>query len=187
MMYQKGNFRNGYSKELEAEILELPYMGDDLMMTLILPSSRNGLSSVEHKLTYDIMSIMPTTLHNSSIDVYIPKFSLRCEYNLVEILTQMGMKDLFVSEVADLSGITGTRDLHISHVMHQAFIDVNENGSEAAAATAVVVNERSMTRRFRADHPFVFYITDKKTRSIIFLGRYVSPTVPATNAPRVDL
>ena len=188
MMHQKDYFRNGHSLDLDADIIELPYFGSDLIMTILLPSDKNGLPNLEGRLTYEVMSTLSAPLKNSSIDVYIPKFSVRGDYNLVDVLTGLGMRDLFVPGMADLSGITGTRELHVSHVIHQAFIDVDEDGSEAAAATAVIAMERSMiTRSFRADHPFVYYITDKKTQSIIFMGRVVNPPTNSTNEPRADL
>jgi serpin B len=94
-------------------------------------------------------------------------------FNLNDSLKSMGMKDAFSSD-ADFSGMTGMRDLFISAVLHKAFIEINEEGTEAAAATAVIMG-RSLRKVFRADHPFIFMIKDNRTGSILFMGRIVNP------------
>lgn len=110
--------------------------------------------------------------------VTLPKFKMTAEFNLCAALKKLGMKDDFTEGKADFSGMDGSRNLYIYAVVHKAFVDVNEEGTEAAAATAVVIHTRSAPRypRFRADHPFQFLIRDKATGSILFMGRYSAPS-----------
>jgi len=98
--------------------------------------------------------------------------------SLAEVLGQMGMGDLFTSGVADLSGVDGSKELHVSEVLHRAVVEVNEEGTEAAAATAVILQKSAIVgfeNNFRADRPFLFFIQDKATESVLFLGRFVKP------------
>ena len=114
----------------------------------------------------------------SEIHVHLPKFKLEEEYELNEPLSELGMKDVFCGSKADLSGMTGGRDLFLSKVVHKAFMEVNEEGIEAAAPTAVIACGCAMLRKeepFTADHPFLFFIRHNKTKSILFLGRFSSP------------
>jgi serpin B len=113
--------------------------------------------------------------------VFLPKFSMTAEFELSEVLKKMGMPDAF-SLTADFSGMTGTKDLLIDKVVHKAFIDVSEKGTEAAAATAVVIREKSMPVNvvtFRADHPFMFVLRDNATNNILFIGKVANPSVAA--------
>ena len=116
----------------------------------------------------------------------LPKFSLTQDISLGALLSDMGMEDLFVSGVADLSGMNGQRDLVVTEVVHKAFVDVNEEGTEAAGATGVIVGLTSIRDSpvFTADHPFVFFIREKASGSIIFLGRLSMPPgdTPAVGA-----
>jgi serpin B len=109
----------------------------------------------------------------------MPKFKMTSRFSMAEVLRSMGMTDAFSAQAADFSGMTGRRDLFISAVIHQAYVDVNEEGTEAAAATGVVMRLTSAmpdrTPVFRADHPFLFLIRDKTTGSILFLGRVMNP------------
>jgi serpin B len=114
------------------------------------------------------------------VAVFLPKFKLAAQFSLAKKLAEMGMTDAF-SPQADFSGMDGTRDLFISAVVHKAFVDVNEEGTEAAAATGVVMRSMAVMRPrptpvFRADHPFIFLIRDTRSGSIIFLGRMVDPS-----------
>jgi serpin B len=104
------------------------------------------------------------------IEVTIPKFKVEAEYKLIEPLQKLGMKQVFSPE-ADLSGIGGKRDLSVSKVIHKAVVEVNEEGSEAAAATAIVVTNSSIPNDFRADHPFMFFIRDNRNGMNLFVGQ----------------
>jgi serpin B len=115
-------------------------------------------------------------LRERKIEVYLPKFKLTSSFRLEKTLGSMGMPLAF-SAKADFSGMDGKQDLSISAVIHKAFVDVNEEGTEAAAATAVVMTRMAAMRPavFRADHPFLFLIRDNRTGSILFLGRVMNP------------
>ena len=105
-----------------------------------------------------------------------PKFKVEADYNLIPPFKKLGMKDAF-EETSDFSGIDGTRDLSISAILHKAFVEVDEKGTEAAAATAVLKTADSLPkyRKFMADHPFVFLIRDNATGSVLFMGRMTQP------------
>lgn len=158
--------------------IELPYGNGTLSMILFLPSERGGLKSLEEKLTPEKLLEWITLLERSNVtqvSVFIPKFKFTSAFELSEILAEMGMPSAFND--ADFSGMTGSANLAISKVVHQAYIDVHETGTKAAAATAVVMVKSAMRSPavFRADHPFIFLIRDRETQSILFLGRVVNP------------
>ena len=108
---------------------------------------------------------------------YLPKFKMTSEFQMNNVLTSMGIPSAFDARRADFSGMNGKKDLYISAVIHKAFVDVKEEGTEAAAATGIVMRASGMPDRivFRADHPFVFFIRDNRTDSILFMGRVVNP------------
>jgi serpin B len=155
-------------------LLELPYVGNDLAMLILLPDSVEGLASVEAQLDGRHLKMWIAALQREALAVALPRFRITQRLQLAKTLGDMGMSDAFGPQ-ADFSGMDGGTSLSISAVIHKAFIDVNEEGTEAAAATAVVVGLRSMPRSFVVDRPFVFMIRDKKTGSIIFIGRVVNP------------
>jgi len=118
-------------------------------------------------------------MSSKRVTLYLPRFKLDERLSLAEMLSAMGMSDLFSDGAADLSGIDGRKNLHVSTILHRAVVEVNEKGTEAAGATAVVQTPRSMLYRrieFHADHPFIFFVQDKVTKSILFLGRFAQPT-----------
>jgi serpin B len=177
MMYQKGHFRFAAAEGLQ--LLEMPYRGGQLAMTVLLPSDRDGLARLEESLSADKLDGWLGKLQSREVSVFVPKFKLTSEFTLNGTLAALGMTLPF-SANADFSGMDGQRDLYISAVIHKAFVDVNESGTEAAAATGVMM--RALAARptarplvFRADHPFVFLIRDTRTGSILFLGRITDP------------
>lgn len=173
MMSQKADFAFAETDDFEA--LELAYEGDDLSMLILLPSNGNTLGSLEQKLSPDTLSGLP--FRKQELVVNLPKFKLESSFDLGGTLQQMGMKDAF-SGAADFSGMDGTRELFISAVLHKAFVEVNEEGTEAAAATAVVMKLRSVPappRQFTADRPFLFCIRENTTGTILFIGRVMNP------------
>ena len=175
MMYQQGQFK--YAETDKLQILELPYKGDDLSMVLLLPKQVDGLAELEKSLTLENLNDLLGKLRKQKVEVYIPKFKMTSEFSLARLLADMGMPDAF-SRKADFSGMNGTLDLFISAVLHKAFVEVNEEGTEAAAATAVVMKLKgaaSAAPVFRADHPFVFTIKDIHSGSILFIGRIMNP------------
>ncbi len=168
--------RLNYSESGDLQVLELPYEGGDLSMLLLLPKD-NNLDALESSLSAKKLSELRASLHEETIYVYLPRFKFETTYDLGSKLSAMGMPTAFTS-AADFSGMDGTRDLSISEVIHKAFIEVNEEGTEAAAATAVIIRTTSMPqyKTFRADHPFIFVIEEKKTGTILFVGRVADPT-----------
>lgn len=171
-----------YAEADKVQVLELPYDGEDLSMLLILPEE-DDLRNLEKSINTKKLSEWRGVLEKQRVDIYIPKFKFETKYFMAETLKEMGMSDAFVYGAADFSGMDGTRDLYIDNVIHQAFVEVNEEGTEAAAATAVVMMgwggtgeiEKPVIPIFRADHPFIFIIQQKETGNILFMGRVSNP------------
>ncbi|XP_057697793.1 leukocyte elastase inhibitor-like [Corythoichthys intestinalis] len=183
MMYLMKKLPYNYIPELGLQILELPYVDDELSMLILLPEeSTDGtdpLVKLEKELTYaklDEWTDRKNMDIHSEVLVHLPKFKLEEEYELSEPLAKLGMTDVFCAAKADLSGMNGEGGLSLSTVAHKAFVEVNEEGTEAAAATAgMVAFCMLMEEHFTADHPFLFYIRHNKSKSILFLGRFSSP------------
>lgn len=174
MMSIAGEEFNYYETE-ELQILEMLYEGEELSMLILLPKEDN-LKSVEESLSVEKLSELRNMLVEQQVDIYIPKFKFETKYFMVKTLEEMGMPTAFSMD-ADFSGMDGTTDLFIANVIHQAFVDVNEEGTEAAAATGVIMElKAAMPTVFRADHPFIFAIQERGTGNILFLGRVVDPT-----------
>jgi serpin B len=164
-----------YAETEDLQILELPYKGEELSMLVLLPKE-NDIDSLEQNLNINKLSEWKNMLEEQSVDVFLPKFKFETKYMMAPTLSDMGMPTAF-SGSADFSGIANT-GLFISQVIHQAFVDVNEEGTEAAAATAVMMTDSLPPPKplFRADHPFIFIIQQKETGNILFLGRVINPT-----------
>jgi serpin B len=166
-----------YVETDELQVLELPYEGDDLAMFILLPKE-NDLSMIEGLITADALLAWQDMLREQKVNIFIPKFKFTSKYFMVKTLNDMGMPAPFSSS-ADFSGMTGAKDLFISNVIHQAFVEVNEEGTEAAAATGVIMEITSVGPPipvFRADHPFIFIIQEIETGNILFLGRVCNPS-----------
>jgi len=149
-------------------------------MLVLLP--KNDLTSLEPRLTASQLNEYKKQLRSEKIDIYLPKFKFETKYMMggkKGILGRMGMPTAFSPAEADFSGINGRRDFYLSEVVHQAFVEVNEEGTEAAAATGLVVGVTMVVKKivFRADHPFIFIIQDRATGNILFMGRVVDPSV----------
>ncbi|KAF0308008.1 Leukocyte elastase inhibitor C [Amphibalanus amphitrite] len=163
---------------LGCKALELPYEGKRFSMLLLLPDEKDGLAALEEKLAGIPVQSIVKRLGNRKTSISIPKFKLETFYNLEGHLQKLGVTDLFDARSADLSKISGSRDLFVSKVVHKAFIEVNEEGTEAAAATgpiAVLACRGPEPFRFFAHHPFFFAIVDNKLDLVLFSGRYVRP------------
>jgi serine protease inhibitor len=157
--------------------LELPYKGGELSMILLMPKKADGLPALEKALPANLKTWLGK-LSVHEVQLALPKFKFTSEFNLTYNLDQMGMKDAFDRGKADFSGMSSRERLFIKHVLHKAFVDVNEAGTEAAASTAAVVEGLSSLPppgTFIADHPFVFLIREARTGSILFLGRVLDP------------
>lgn len=166
-----------YIQDEDVQVLEMPYKGAKVSMLVLLPRS-GGLAAFENGLTPEKLEGWRAGLRRQRVDAFLPKFTFETKYFMNKVLQKMGMPTAF-SGGADFSGMTGTRDLAIQHVIHQAFVDVNEEGTEAAAATGVSVGRTSVPQVavFRADRPFLFAIQDTERGNLLFLGRVVNPAV----------
>jgi serpin B len=174
MMRQTESF--GYTQGEGYQAVELLYDGDELSMVIILPED-GQFEAFEEGLQAQQVSDITSDLQLAQVTLTMPKFEFDSEFSLKDTLAEMGMPAAF-SEAADFSGMTGTRDLCISAVLHKAFVSVDEAGTEAAAATAVIVGETAIPEQpveVTIDHPFIFLIRDIETGAILFVGRVLNP------------
>jgi serpin B len=176
-MHQRQDFR--YAAASDVQLLELPYVGNEVSMIVALPSKRDGLPALEESLGAETLARWTASLRKREVILSLPKFKLTSQFQLSTELKALGMTTAF-SDAADFSRMATGERLQISEVLHKAFVDVNEQGTEAAAATAVVVGVTSLPLPqepvvFNADHPFLFLLRDNRTGAILFLGRLVDP------------
>ncbi len=174
------SLRYTWSETHKTRALELPYEGDRLAMIVFLPDS-GQFTVFENAMTPEILNNIIGNLTQTNLPpVRLPRFSYESpSINLVDPLKKLDMKDAFDASTADFSGIDGTRGLYIANILHKSFIAVDEAGTEAAAATAIVVSVTSIpthTPSFVADRPFIYIIRDNKTGLIIFMGKVTDPT-----------
>jgi serpin B len=178
MMQRTGDY--SFYEDKELQLLDMPYERRDLSFIALLPRAKNGLAALEKNLTAATVDGWVKACKTYRVDVKFPKFKMTREFDLKKTLEDMGMPLAF-SLGADFSGISTEQRLKIGFVQHKAFIDLNEKGTEAAAATAVGIEFTSapppppFKAVFHADHPFVFMIRDNRTGSILFMGRVVNP------------
>ncbi|XP_026083777.1 leukocyte elastase inhibitor-like [Carassius auratus] len=184
MMRHKSKFPLAFIPELNSQVLELPYVGKNLSMLIILPNEiqdeTTGLQKLEKALTYEKLMewTKPSKMLQEQVQVSIPKFKMEESYDMKSLLISMGMEDVFDLHKVNLSGMSPNNDLVVSKVIHKAFVEVNEEGTEAAGATGVVIETTSMPldpKTFTADHPFLFFIRHNPSNSILFYGRFCSP------------
>ncbi|XP_071409488.1 serpin B6-like isoform X1 [Pithys albifrons albifrons] len=186
MMFQEDTFNMGYIEDLQTKILELPYIGNELSMIILLPDAiqdgSTGLERLERELTYEKLThwIINEMTTSKLVRVSLPRFKLEEYYGLKPFLSSMGMPDAFELGKADFSGISSGNELVLSEVVHKCFVDVKEEGTEAAAATIALITlgccaTPVVVPEFIADHPFLFFIRHNKTCSILFCGRFCSP------------
>jgi serpin B len=177
MMHRTGRYR--YAEDDNAQILEMMYAGNEVSMVVVLPKKAEGLGDVEKMVDAKWLDAMPGRLGSKEVQVAFPKFKMRAEFELSKVLSKMGMPLAFTDK-ADFSGMTSEAKILIDQVIHQAYVDVNEEGTEAAAATAVTMRAMAMLRPgtpvvFRADHPFMFMIRDTRSGAILFMGKVMNP------------
>ncbi|HSW58234.1 MAG TPA: serpin family protein, partial [Dehalococcoidales bacterium] len=159
------------------QAIELPYDGRELSMVILLPRS-GQYTNFESRLDNTRLNSILAQMRNAAVDLSLPKFEIETELNLNDHLKKLGMTDAFEFSKADLSGMNGNKELFISDVVHKAFVAVDEAGTEAAAATGVVVGVTSMPtdiKQFIVDRPFIFLIKDNPTGTVLFLGRILNP------------
>ena len=181
MMVQETEIPYAVLDNIDSTIVELPYKGDRIVMQIVLPNEKSGLLGLEEKIdSVDIADIFKQHQRNTKVRVKMPKFKLSSSADLSDPLQAMGMARMFDAKVADFSDIDGTKTLFVDFVKQEVAIEVNEEGSEAAAATGMGMMMRSMPlppEQFTVDHPFLFYIRDKLTGMLLFQGRIANPTM----------
>ncbi|MFA6011631.1 MAG: serpin family protein [Desulfobacteraceae bacterium] len=180
LMYQKSDFK--IMEENDFQAVSIPYKGNNLSMVILLPKPSADLAALEKQLTPQILNGWLEKLDRErvqKVSLYLPKFKLETGYDLKNPFQKMGMIDAFQENIADFRGMGFLKkgDVWIGQIKHKAFVEVNEEGTEAAAATAVEMVTKSVQYDpiFRADHPFLFIIRDNASGSILFLGRMVDP------------
>ncbi|PVD18459.1 hypothetical protein C0Q70_21008 [Pomacea canaliculata] len=186
MMSQQAKFPYARFEQLSCSAVELPYTrGDgsdryDLSMLILLPDEDDGLAALEASLTAsDLAELRSSMTTRGKVNLQLPRFSMESSLKLKEVLISLGMVNAFSENNADFTGLVEqlSEDLYLSQVYHKAFVEVNEEGSEAAAATGAVVMLRSMPMiiPFVVDHPFLFFIIDRRADIVLFMGRLVNP------------
>uniref|UniRef100_A0A8D0HDK4 Serpin family B member 10 n=1 Tax=Sphenodon punctatus TaxID=8508 RepID=A0A8D0HDK4_SPHPU len=182
MMFQKEKFNWNYIKTVQTHILELPYVSNDLSLFILLPDDisddTTGLEMLERELTSEKLSQWTSSdaMEETEVEVHLPRIKLEGSYDLKTTLNSMGVRDSFSQDRADFTGMSEKNNLVLSHVFHKTFVGVNEDGTEAGAASTGVVTSRSgVSVMFAADHPFLFFIRHNKTNNILFFGRFCSP------------
>ncbi|KAF1472374.1 hypothetical protein FQV18_0001417, partial [Eudyptula minor novaehollandiae] len=178
MMCQNGTFKVAVVAAENMKILELPYASGELSMLVLLPDDVSGLEQLENKISFEKLMewSSPNVMEKRRVKVYLPRMKIEEKYNLTSVLMALGMTDLF-SPSANLSGISSAESLKISEAIHEAYMEVNEEGTEMAGSAGVMgdIKHSSEFEEFRADHPFLFLIKHNPTNSILFFGRYCSP------------
>jgi len=175
MMHQSET--TGYAEGTDYQAVEIPYAGEQLSMVIIMPKE-GQFAAFENSLDAARVSSIIESLKTSVVDLSLPKFEFDASFDLVQELAAMGMPIAFTDQ-ADFSGMTGNRDLCIGDVVHKAFVSVDEAGTEAAAASAVIMELTSMPSEkvtMTVNHPFIFLIRDIPTGTVLFIGRVVNPT-----------
>ena len=179
MMYQEETFGYYYDQSAKCKVLVMNYKGGKVNMMIALPDDICGLAELESKLSEEVLRSWAQKVKGVKVKVTLPKFKFTKTFSLVDCLKTLGITDLFQLRKADLSGIAED-ELVVSEVIHKAFLEVNEQGTEAAAATAVVAcfgcaMSRVEPKEFKADHPFVFFICDRKSGAVLFMGHVLCP------------
>ena len=177
-MNQKGQYN--YYEDSKIQAIEIPYTDNKASMVIFLPNTTTGISALGKSFDFNYYQDIIESLQNTDVRLSLPKFKIDFKIELSNALSQMGMPLAFSPDSADFSGMTGKPNLCISKVIHKAFINVDEKGTEAAAATAVVMTmtmspRPSEAKIFDADHPFLFLIKDNTTGSILFMGKIMKP------------
>ncbi|MEZ6103825.1 MAG: serpin family protein [Pirellulaceae bacterium] len=176
MMFQKNHFP--YGEDEAVQVLEMPYKSGSLSMVVVLPKQNDGLPKLATSITGEQLERWVSVLRTNEVELTLPKFKLQTQFSLKTTLSELGMARAF-SDDAEFTRISKAEPLQISDVIHKAFVEVDEKGTEAAAATGVIVATRAaiITKRivFQADHPFLFFIRHQETGAILFVGHVSDP------------
>ncbi|OBS80032.1 hypothetical protein A6R68_21766 [Neotoma lepida] len=178
MMCQEDTFNLTYVNEVQAQVLVMPYEGMELSLVVLLPDDGVDLSKVENNLTFEKLTAWtkPDVMKSTDVEVFLPKFKLQENYDMESVFQHLGIVDVFQEDKADLSGMSPERDLCVSKFVHKSVVEVNEEGTEAAAASAIIQFYcASVVPTFCADHPFLFFIRHNETNTLLFCGRFSSP------------
>ncbi|XP_037661948.1 serpin B11 [Choloepus didactylus] len=179
MMYQSGTFKLAFIPEPQMQVLELPYVNNRLSMVILLPVGPAHLKQIEKQLNLKTFQkwTSSSNMVEREVEVHIPRFKLEIKYELNTLLKSLGMTDIFNHIKADLSGISPAKRLYLSKVIHKSYVDVNEEGTEAAAAAGESIGLKRLPIRaqFMANHPFLFFIRHIDTNTILFYGKLASP------------
>jgi serpin B len=173
----KTNFMNAeysmkYASDDMFKVISINYKNNEVSLFVFLPNDPDSFSIALNSLDLRRFTLIDKSMREEKINLFLPKFKMTSEFMLEEKLPEMGMVDAFSSE-ADFSGMTGDKSLMISKVIHKAYIDVSEKGTEAAAATVVIMSRNGGSHKpivFKADHPFIFIIKDNTTGQLLFIG-----------------
>jgi len=181
-MTQTASFRYADLGDADLQLLEMPYESDQLSMVVLLPRKIDRLAELEAVIDNAHFNEWLDGATKQTVEVYFPRFTFTDADDLAAVFSDLGMTSAFSTGAADFSGMDGTTELYIGRVLHKSFVDVAEEGTEAAAATAITlgmsampVGERKPPPVFRADHPFLFLIRDNVTGAILFIGRVADP------------
>lgn len=192
MMFMSKKLKIGFNSNYGVQLVELPYKSKELSMIIMLPRSTGEHVNLEREINEDILNSMVNSLTEEKVEIYLPKFKMSFEQKLVPVLRNLGLESAFESGQADFSGMNGKKDLYISEILQKSFIEVNEDGTEAAAATGIAfevsftnflesTNEgtnfqvMSLPPQIRCCHPFLYVIRHNATGSILFIGRVYRP------------
>ena len=169
--------------ELDCEVVQIPYTDRELSMFVILPQEKNGLAELERKITAETLMELTSNMQQTEVRLDLPRFKLEYSFSAKDILHTLGMKGMFRAGIADFSKMDGTKTMTVSDVVHKAFIEVNEEGTEAVAVTCMVETDGGSgaggggpSVYFNADHPFLFCVRENHSGSILFLGRLSHPS-----------
>ncbi|KAL4646571.1 heparin cofactor 2 [Arapaima gigas] len=173
MMQNRGNYQVAADHELQCEILQMPYIGN-ISMLVVVPHKISGMRTLEREISPSVIKKWLNNMTNRTREVIFPKFTLEQTYDLINILKDMGLKDIF-DEKGDFSGMSSEK-IKINWFKHQGTITVNEEGTEAASVTHVGFMPLSTQTRFIVDRPFLFLVYEHRTNCLVFMGRVVNPS-----------
>ncbi|NXO24993.1 OVAL protein, partial [Cisticola juncidis] len=178
MMHQNGTFRVARVAEDKIKVLELPYTSGEMSLLVLLPDDISGLAQLENKISFEKVAEWTSSnvMEEKRVKVYLPRMKIVEKYNLTSVLTSLGMTDLF-SPSANLSGISSAQSLRVSEAIHEAYMEVTEEGTEevVSADDTEDIQHSSELEEFRADHPFLFLVKHNPSDMILLFGRYCSP------------
>ncbi|KAL0973456.1 hypothetical protein UPYG_G00203880 [Umbra pygmaea] len=187
MMYQQGDFYYGEFSDGSSEaggvyqVLEMPYEGEEMSMMIVLPRQEVPLAALEPIIKAPLLEEWANNVRRQKVEVYLPRFKVEQKVDLRETLQDLGIKKIFTKD-ADLSAMTDGKDLFIGKAVQKAYLEVTEEGAEGAAGSGMIALTRTLVLypQVMADHPFFFVIRNRRTGSILFMGRVMTPEVIET-------